>query len=224
MKLPIKLFAINLILLSLFGCENEKTVTPLPFEVESFVFNDNFKFELNMLKIKAGVSGGTPEQWAATAKTIAEYVAVEGITNIDVGIYNRNVKQKQGVLFRLLAEANYAPDPAHSIYADGWTWKARTANNPVSQNTVDMVDEYNAIATDYKNQGLSGDDPYDKAADIVIKKYGLSKDWVEPVGNDMNDFNIESLDVDGTSVKSMLEILRQCAEGKLKHQTVSCDT
>lgn len=214
----------------------EKT-DALPFNIEEVYFSDLFKNNLKLARVGVGVTGGTPEEWAATSIAIAEKVASFGADSAKVSVRRNEIRQKHGIGYREVARAYYSPDPARSAFDDKngqESWKIYVAdkNRLGTQMDANIHDDY----LDLKDSMLEKDGSdagseaiAEKAEAVILKKYNLPKDWHEPVQNivfrdNSKEYQTDrkSITVDASAASGSLGALSECMNGKMIYQLRGC--
>lgn len=201
-------------------------VKSMPFSIGKVMLSDNFNDKLKLAKVFVDVSGGSGDEWAATAVVVAKKVATFGADSIDVSVNNKDVVQNfgNGNRFRELAHATFNPDPKHSVYG-GKVWDVYSNSKVLSKEFVSRYEEYESLSEKLMNSGMDGEVADSKAENDIGKKYNLKKDWTLNDGTGNGNpvkFDAEKIQIDGSPSADSLNSLEKCMAGKIISLLTPC--
>jgi hypothetical protein len=189
--------------------------TAMPFEVIRAVRNYGFVNGMVAADISIAVDGGKPEDWLATAVYVAEHSIINGVTFSTVSVFVPNQWDDFPPQHdKMLAKVYYGPDPSRSPWKEPWgIFGASHAGT-----TADI--EYYKIANDLIDDPDKTPDPDErlqnaetKARQIVIRKFGLPKDWrpAENLGVDGRNHERDHVHIaESTAISNSMGPLVEC--------------
>jgi hypothetical protein len=194
---------------------NKTSVNALPFDIETVMLSDQFQNDLKLARVNVRVSGGSKNEWIATAIAISREVGGFGADSVEVIVRRSDLDGLEAPdLYRRLAQVMYSPNPKHSIW-DG-SDLISVADRVASVQQIHADNEYNALNTEFIDKGMDIDAADKKAAAMVVKKFHLPKDWVlfdGGVGDtklSFDDFNVNTSLAEGS-----MNRLDSCMRGKI---------
>lgn len=192
-------------------------IKTLPFVIEEITLNDSFKDDHKLVRIEAGVHGGTRMEWAATSVAIAEIASRTEVDSIEVLLNRNEIPIEKSKTYRELSHIYYAPDPEYSVWGDAlkdkWEIYIAQKKDIATEKDIEVNDYFDKINQEQIDSGIDHNKADEKAAIMTAKKFHLKSDFTLFSGNlNENDDGMkrEEIHIAHDNNNASLNALNEC--------------